>query len=271
MQRGKGKPFLEVLASALNEDYRFPILEIFIFLYALGTFTFASFAGALSTMRASHEAVAYSLTSSVLGVPLFMFFVLVLKNLAFGFGSDIEKGVIQTYLSYPLKKHHILSAKLLSAIGLALIILLGVQISALYLLAPDVVADFFGTVLLTYAANISPVLLISGIILWATLLIKRGGLTVVFGIIFYFVFSVASSVAMIVAFATGSPTPLKVISLFYPSTVLGRFYNVTFYPGMREVWSPTFLEVVLYIGASYIITAFVFATAYIYFCRRFSV
>jgi len=38
LEKGKGKPFLEVLSSALHEDYRFPILEIFAFLYVLGTF-----------------------------------------------------------------------------------------------------------------------------------------------------------------------------------------------------------------------------------------
>ncbi|MBS7647722.1 MAG: hypothetical protein QXK93_01995 [Candidatus Bathyarchaeia archaeon] len=206
----------------------------------------------------------------MLGTPLFIFLILVFKNLAYGFGSDIEKGVVQTYLSYPLKRHQILSAKLLSAVGLALLLLFGIQIPALYLLAPDVVAGFLNTVLLTYAANLSPVLLISGIILLATLIIRRGGLSLVFGIILYFALSIASSMAMFMAFATRSPTSLKVIALFYPSTVLSRFYQMQFFPGMEEVWAPTFLEVALYIGASYAITAFVFTMAYIYFCRRFS-
>jgi len=270
VQKGKGKPFLEVLASAINEDYRFPILEIFVFLYALGTFALASFAGILSTMGTSGEAVAYSLTTSVLGTPLFVFLILVFKNPAYGFGSDIEKGVIQTYLSYPLKRHQILSAKLLSAIGLSLLILLSIQVSALYLLAPDIVANFFGTVMLTYAASLSPVLFVSGIILLATLFIRRGGLSLVFGIVLYFALSIVSSMATFMAFATKSPVPLKVISLLYPNTVLSLFYRMQFFPGMEQVWAPTFLEVALYIGASYAITAFVFAIAYIYFCRRFS-
>ena len=43
-EMGKGKPLLEVLASALNEDYKFPIIEVFAVLYTLGTFVFANFA-----------------------------------------------------------------------------------------------------------------------------------------------------------------------------------------------------------------------------------
>ena len=267
----RGKPFLEVFASAVHEDYRFPILEIFVFFYALGTFAFASFGSVLSTIGSSEEVVAYSLTSSVLGTPLFVFVILVFKNLAYGLGSDIEKGVIQTYLSYPLKRSRILSAKLLSAIGLSLLILLGIQIPSLYLLAPSIVASHFGAVLLTYAANLSPILFISGIILLATLIVRRGGLALVFGIILYFAFSIASSMLMFTAFATKSPTILQILSVFYPSTALSRYYGMRFYPGGEEFWTPTFKEVALYIGASYLITILTFAIAYIYFCRRFGV
>lgn len=36
----KGRTFLEVLASVLLEDYRFPLLEISFFMYILGSFVF---------------------------------------------------------------------------------------------------------------------------------------------------------------------------------------------------------------------------------------
>jgi hypothetical protein len=271
MQKGKGKPFLEVFASAVHEDYRFPILEIFVFFYALGTFAFASFGAVFSRMGVSGETAAYLVTSSVLGTPLFVFVILVFKNLAYGLGNDIEKGVIQTYLSYPLKRRWILSAKLLSAIGLALLLLLCIQISALYLLAPDVIAPYFGTVLLTYAANLSSIFFISGIILLATLILKRGGLSLVFGIVLYFAFAIASSMFMFVAFATKSPTTIQIISLFYPSVALSRYYGMEYYSGISEVWTPTFSEVTIYIGVSYLIAIFTFAIGYFYFCRRFSV
>lgn len=272
MQKGKGKPFLEVFASALHEDYRFPILEIFVFFYALGTFALASFGTAFSAMGVSEEASAYLVTSSVLGTPLFVFIILVFKNLAYGLGSDIEKGVIQTYFSYPLKRRWILSAKLLSALGLALLLLLCIQISALYLLAPDIIAPNLGTVLLTYAANLSFTLLLSGIILLVTLILRRGGLALVFGIILYFALSIISSIVTFVAYATKSSLTLQIISLFYPSIALSSHYGVIGlgFPGNGEVWTPTFSEVILYTGVSYIIVFSIFAIGYLYFCRRFS-
>nr|NIR86604.1 hypothetical protein [Candidatus Bathyarchaeota archaeon] len=206
---GKGKPFLEVFASALHEDYRFPILEIFAFLYALGTFVFASFGPPMPSRALSGEAIAYNLTASLLGLPLFIFIILIFKNIAYGLGSDLEKGIIQTYFSYPLKRRGILTAKLLSALGIALILFLTIQISALHVLAPDIVSPHLGTVLLTYAANLSYPLLIASIILLATLILRRGGLTVVIGIVLYFAMSIISSVATFVAFATESALALQ--------------------------------------------------------------
>jgi len=263
MRKGKGRPFLEVFASALHEDYRFPILEIFAFLYALGTFVFASFVSAGVT----GELVAYNLTISLLTMPLVIFIILIFKNIAYGLGSDIEKGIIQTLFSYPLKRRWVLSAKLLSALGFAVLLFLGIQVSALYVLASDVVAPYLGTVLLTDAASLSYPFLIAGIILLVTLILKRGGLALVLGIILYFALVIIQSLATFVAFATNSPLILQVLSVVSPSVALGMYYQ-TYVPFGGALWTPTFSEVLLYVGASYITVAFIFLLAYLYFCRR---
>jgi ABC-type transport system involved in multi-copper enzyme maturation permease subunit len=267
----KGKPFLEVFASALHEDYRFPILEVFAFLYALGTFFFASFGPPMPSQALSGEAVAYNLTASILGVglslSLFIFIILIFKNIAYGLGSDLEKGIIQTYFSYPLKRRGILTAKLLSALGIALILFLTIQILALYVLAPDIVLPYLGTVLLTYAANLSYPLLVAGIILLATLILRRGGLTLVIGIVLYFAMGIMSGIAAFVAFATESPLALQIVSVISPNVVLAQYYPTYMRYG-GELWTPTFSEVLLYIGASYVIVAFLFFLGYLYFSRR---
>jgi len=268
VKKEKGKPFLEVFASALHEDYRFPILEIFAFLYALGTFVFASFTS-LTSLGATGELMAYSVVSSLLGMPLFIFIILIFKNIAYGLGSDIEKGIIQTFFSYPLKRRWILSAKLLSALGVALLLFLSIQISALYLLAPDVVAPYLGTVLLTYAASLSFPLQVAGIMLLITLVLRKGGLALVLGIVLYFALGIIQSLAMFVAFATKSPLMLQILSVLSPNVVLGRYYQ-TFMPfGSSEFWIPTFTEVLVYIVASYVIVVALFFAAYFYFSRRF--
>jgi len=263
---GKGKPFLEVFASALHEDYRFPILEIFAFLYVLGTFVFASFGSSMGLQAVSNESIAFTLTVSLLGLPLFIFLILIFKNVAYGLGSDLEKGVIQTYFSYPLKRRGILTAKLLSALGIALILFLAIQISALYVLAPDIVSPYLGTVLLTYAANLSFPFLIAGIMLLVTLALRRGGLALIIGIVLYFAMSIISSIVMFISYATDSPLALQIISVISPNTVLAQYYS--YGPFGSELWTPTFSEVLLYIGASYVIVAFLFFLGYLYFSRR---
>lgn len=270
---GKGRPFLEVFSSALHEDYRFPILEIFAFLYTLGTFVFASFGPALSPQYLSSEAVAYTLTASLLGLPLFIFIILIFKNVAYGLGSDLEKGIIQTYFSYPLKRYRILTAKLLSALGIALILFLSIQISALYILAPDIVSQYLGTVLLTYAATLSSSFLIAGIVLLVTLALKRGGLALVIGIVLFFGMSIIGNITMFVASSTGSPLALQIMSVISPNFVLSRYYYMTqpYVPLPSDLWIPTLSEVLLYTGASYVVVAFLFFLGYLYFTRRLGI
>ncbi|MEA2090293.1 MAG: ABC transporter permease subunit [Thermoproteota archaeon] len=266
---GKGKPFLELFASALHEDYRVPILETFAFLYTLGTFVVPSMGGAFPSAT-SGEAAAFDLVTSMTGLPLFIFFILMLKNLAYGLGTDLEKGVLQTLLSYPVKRYAILTAKLLSALGVALLLFLGIQMSAFYILAPDIILPYFSTVLLTYAASLSYSLLIAGIMLLVTLVLKRGGLALVLGIVLYFLFGILSGLTMFLAFALESPLPLQILSVLSPSVALHAYYHPAFMPFGGELWSPSFWEALAYVGTGYVTVIFLFLLGYFYFDRRLS-
>jgi ABC-type transport system involved in multi-copper enzyme maturation permease subunit len=266
LKREKGKPFLEIFASALNEDYRFPILEIFAFLYTLGTFAFASLVSSLTQSLGQGDAVAYTLTSSLLGFPLFIFVILILKNIAYGIGNDIEKGIVQTYLSYPLKRRTILTAKLLSALGAGLLLFLSIQLMGLFFLAPDIVGPYIGTVLLTYAASLSYPFLIAGIILLIALFLRRGGIALVVGIVLYFAATIVQSILMFLVYATNSWIGIQILSVISPSTALARYYQLFGIP--TGAWQPSFAEVLSYVGGSYVIVACVFVLAYLYFSRR---
>jgi len=265
---GKGKPFLEVLSSAIHEDYRFPFLELFAFLYALGTFVLANFTISISSQVTTNEAVAYTVTTSLISGSLIVFILLILKNVAYGLGSDLEKGIIQTYFSYPLKRWKILTAKLLSALGVSLLLFLGIQISALYILAPDIVLPHLGTIILTYAANMSYPLLIAAIMLLMTLKLRRGGIGLVIGIVLYFAMSIISGIAFIVAYATESALPLQIISVISPSMALQYYYGGGVSGIFSVTWTPTLSETLLYTGGSYMIVASLFVIGYIYFSRR---
>jgi len=267
---GKGKPFLEIFASVLHEDYRFPVLEIFAFLYTLGPFVFGTVTRYF--VPTFDESIAYILTSSLLGMPPFMFLfilvVLVFKNIAFGLGSDLEKGIFQSYLSYPLKRWRILTAKLLSALGIPLILFLSIQITALYIIDPDVISTYLSTVLLTYSAYLSPILLATGIMILVALVLRRGGLALVIGIVLYFAISIIPLYARgVVAYAVNSPLFLQIVSVVTPNFVLEQYYTAGT-SWLDVLWTPVFSEVLIVMGISYAIIAFLFFLGYYYFARR---
>jgi len=262
----KGRPFLEVFSAAMKENYRFPILEIFAFLYAFGTFIFA---GLGATVAQSSEIFAHGLVNTLTGIPVFILLILIWANVAYGLGSDIEKGTIQTVLSYPLKRRTVLTAKLLSALGVSLLLFLGIQLFALFLLTPEITREYFGTIALTYAANLSSSLLMAGIVLLIALVLKRGGLALVVGIVLYFALSIISSMVMFLVW-TGTDLPFKAFALIYPNMALGRYYSgLESSPfGVSGLWTPSFSEALSYIGASYVIVALIFLLCYVYFDRR---
>jgi len=268
---GKGRPFLEVFTYALDEDYRLPILEVFAFLFALGTFVFVDFAGVYDR---TGETFAYSLVSTLCGFPLlFIFVVLILKNVAYGLGSDFDRGVMQTFFLYPLKRRRILTARLLSGLGIAVLLFLGIQVFALFLLAPDIMATYSGTVFLAYAANLcSPALLLAGLVLLLTLQLKRGGLALIIGVVLFFAGLIVSGFVGSIAYGTGSDLSLKIWAVINPNSALQAYY---YHAGTSlfasESWVPSFSEVLLYLGAGYLLVAAIFIVGYIYFDRRLEI
>ncbi len=270
----RGGPFLEILASALNEDYRFPILEVFAFLFALSTFAQARFGlsglGGTSVTGVTGDSTAFSLVFAVAGGTIMVFFILILKNISYGLGGDLEKGIIQTLLSYPLTRSRILTAKLLSAFGMAFLLTFGTMISSLYVLAPGIVGPHLGIVLLASITITSYVLTISAIVLLATMLLRRGGVALILGVVLFFGFTIVQVIVSSVADATRSSLLLQVLSVVYPVTALEKYYGTGL--GLSGVnlgyWTPSFNEVLGYVAASYVIVSVLLSLAYFYFSRR---
>lgn len=262
----KGRPFLEIFASAAYEDYRFPILEIFAFLFVLGQFAFANLN--VTSSMTSEELMIYWLVSSAMGIPLFIFLILIFKNIAYGLGGDLEKGTIQTYLSYPLSRKKILTAKLLSAIGIAVLLFFGIQIAALVIQAPAMILPNIGIILLLYAANFGYVLLLTSIILLFALFIKKGGAALIVGLAIYFAIGIATSIVLLFASISGSSSLLQAVALLNPATALSAHYG--YIPG-NIVWSPSLNEATYYVVGNYVITAILFFLVYYYFSRRLSI
>lgn len=260
----KGKPFLEVFASAVHQDYKFPILELFAFLYALGTFA----SGVAGISFTSDEALVFMLISNLMSIPLFIFLVLVFKNIAYGLSGDLEKGTIQTSLSYPLKRRNILTAKLLSALGVSFLLFFGIQLTALVIIAPGAILPNIGIVLLTYIANFGYVLFLTAIILLVAMYIKRRIIGLIVGIAVYFALGIITSVISFEASVTGSATLLQIIALLNPSTALTAHFG--FIPAGIS-WVPTLTEASFYMIGNYVIIASLFFLAYYYFSRRLNI
>lgn len=264
----KSKPFLEIFALALHENYRFPILEVLAFLFTLSTFAFASFEG--FRMGAPEKYLAFRTVNSLMGLPLFILVMLLLKNVAYGVGNDLEKGTIQTILAYPLKRRSILTAKLLSAVGIAVLLFLSIQINVLFILAPDMMAVNLTTILLTYLANLSFAFFMASVTLLMTLTLKKGSLALVIGIVLFFLFGVLTNLVSFLSQAIDSPLPIQLYSLITPSFALDNYYT-SVQLHAHVFWAPSFSEVLLYIGAGYGVTAFLFFLTYLFFCRRLNI
>jgi ABC-type transport system involved in multi-copper enzyme maturation permease subunit len=220
VNRTKSRPFLEVLSSTLHEDYRFPLLEVFVLVYAFGTFVLTN----ISITATSLSNAAFQTVGSALNIPIFVFTILLVKNLAFGLGNDIEKGIIQTYFAYPLKRSRILTAKLLSAIGLSILILMSIQILSLTIIAPGIVISQIGMVLLSYAAYLSYPLIVAGVLLLVALITKKGSIALIVGIMSFFgVYILTNIVSSLFSYWNSI---LGVISCINPSIALNYFFQI---------------------------------------------
>ena len=182
---------------------------------------------------------------------------------------------MQTLFSYPLKRRYILTARLLSGLGTALLLFFGIQIFGLFLLAPDVIRTYPSTVFLTYAAYLcSPVLLLAGLVLFFTLRLKRGGLALVIGVVLFFTGLIVSGFVTSIAYGTGSDLSLKIWAVINPNSALQTYYYHMGPPSFliaEETWVPSFSEVLLYLGAGYLIVAVLFVVGYVYFDRRLEI
>jgi hypothetical protein len=71
-----------------------------------------------------------------------------------------------------------------------------------------------------------------------------------------------------VAYATNSILGLQIISVLSPNVALGTYYRILESSPLGQPWTPSFTEVLGYVGASYAIVVLVFLLGYAYFTRR---
>jgi hypothetical protein len=160
-----------------------------------------------------------------------------------------------------------LTAKLLSAIGVALLLLLGIQILGLTVVATEIILKGAHIVILTYVASLGYPLLLSAIILFVALWVKKGGLALVLGIVMSFAFSVVQGIALIIAMFNHTAVPLQILAIINPSVALQYHYSPALSIG-GVVWGPSLVEVAADVCACYSLVALALIFCYYYFSRR---
>jgi len=283
---GKAKSFLEVFISSLNEDFRFPILEIFFSIHIIVIFillyniTGGGPGGQVGRFYqilqvGSIEEVQSAIVSSFTGVSTFafqmpIFGMLILKNIAYSFGNDLERGTVQNLLSYPLKRRWLLTAKLLSSIGVVYLLSLGISILELYVIVPNVVSQNLAFIFATFLSSLSFPLFVASLVLLLTLVLKRGSIALFAGIGLFFASVFIVIFLMFASISSGAPLdiPIKIACFIFPGLALQAFYSLD---PMYSLVKPIIGDPLLYIGAGYALAILVLALAYFYFERRLQI
>ena len=281
VKMSKKQAFMEVLAISLSEDCRFPVLEVFTFLYVVATIffsnmNFGSGSVVLFQFILTDEALIFSIIKGLTGFPIFFLLLLITKNIAFGLGNDLERGTMQTFLSYPLSRKMLLTARLVSSVGVEILLFLGIQVCVLYIMAPYLVSTYITTIILSYVAALCFPLFITGVALMLSLVLKKGSWGLIIGIIMQFVMQILTTIASNLNTA-GSEIIVKISSVINPIIALDRYYRSSPQHFVQEyffgsnIWSPSFSEAIYYIGAGFVLVTFIFLAAYLYFDRRLEI
>jgi len=263
-----------MLSIFLRQDYHFPLLEIFAFLFLAGILL-------TSTLPAGYDETY--IASSYFGfgaisLPILVFMILVWKNISLGLGGDLEKGVMQTFLTYPLKRLRILGARLLSSVGVALAVLTLAELVVLLATMPGFAVRQAPTLALSYLAALALPTLITAVVLAVCVFAKSSGLPLVVGLAFYFAAGLFLQFFVGYAVQTENSALLGATYLLNPAVAFQEYYShfscgppsQGFVCGVT--WgTPGLGAAATYLIGSYLISTFLLLVSALWFARRLEV
>jgi len=265
----RGWPTLELLALDLKEAWRFPIPELLAFLYVFFPLLFAPTVRA--AMITGPEARLLMGMNMASGLMSFITFIIILKNIAYGLANEIRKGLLQTYLTYPIGRGRLLALKVFTTVGVpVLYVLLGIWLFALVNL-PELMAEHLGIFLTALAAAVGWVLFLSGLLLLIAILVRRGGPALGLGIGAWFGLSLLRTFLATAGGITGQEAYWHAYYVLSPSTALEDHYRSIYFvhAGPTSPFRPELWQCYAYLASHYALAASFFAAALIYFLRRF--
>jgi len=244
--------------------YRFPLAEIYAALYTffLVVSAIPQFGGVSSLI----VFFAYLYFATIL--PKFITNILIAKNVAYGFAGEIERGLMQTYLTYPIKRLDIFVVKVFTCILVPYFYFIFSLLLASYLLYFEVFEIYGSQVLLLIISVAGPCILFGAIITAASLFIRRGGASLGLGIAAYFTIAILEMAMLYFAGATRRYEYILALFVLEPYLAFASHYGSTFMPFVH-LPSITFEEAASYLIAHYFLSFIVFAVIAFYFIRRF--
>jgi len=269
-KQGVSKPFSRMFLIFADQDYKFPTPEIFAALLVL-TILLTGSLNSYAIISPSGLAIAYSYAQLVAPITVLVFMIIIVKNVSIGFGGDLEKGTIQTYLGYPLSRNRILMARLLSSVGIALLLLVLIQFTVLFMLAPAFFISNLSMFSLVYLGVIGNALLITSVMLLIVSLTRQGTASVMTGLLLYLLFGFLPGMLTSYFSFNDSYAGLVAALIFNPVGSFQPYYWTANNTRHVLLWAPSFWNVVSVIATNYALTAIVTGFCFLYFSRRLEV
>ncbi|RLI07611.1 hypothetical protein DRO32_03600 [Candidatus Bathyarchaeota archaeon] len=265
---GRRWPALEILAIDLKEAYRFPIPELLAFLYAFFPLTFSPMV--LTLTAGLEEARLLLIMSLSSGMVSFITIVLILKNISYGLANEVRKGLIQTYLTYPVRREALFLVKLVSGILIpAAYVALSIGVFTA-LNFPDLALKHLDVLIVGLLALLADVLLPASLMLLAAVVVRRGGASLAIGIALWFALGVVSSMLLVIGNLTGWENVVHAYYLLSPLEALLVHYGaIGLGPIMPGGGKPELWHCHAYLIGNYAIALAFYSLALIYFVRRF--
>ncbi len=251
---------LNILEISLSSSYRFPLLEGLAFLYIFFPMVFAPL------IRAPYVC---QFVSYAFGLPVFLTQILILVNLAYSVASEIESGLTQTYITYPVKRADFILIKILVGLGVPIMLLALAEAIVTYM-AFSVVGFSLDELFFSILASLGQLVMFALVFLIISLLIKKGGLALGISIALWFILSIAISIFSLFVYFSGIKEFFYLSALLNPTNIVNAYYakGSSVLPGGIVV-EPTFIEMVLVLLGHYAINIVLLAIIIAYFMMRF--
>ena len=266
-EKKPGAAFRELLSLFLYTDNRFPFFEATAFLLVACALLFGQ-------IPSNSDAGAFTFTAgfSGLSITTVIFLVVVLKNLASGFGGEFDKGTMQTLLNYPLGRGRLLLARLTSAVVLVVGLLAIVEFGTAALISPTLVAQHFPMLMSGFLTSLSVPLLIAAVATLLVMVSKSGGVALAVGLTAYFGIVVLSAFLIQWGFSLQNRVAVLVVYLLNPAYSFMQYFGQGAYCGYPCFLSPPSLEAsAVILISNLVITLSIFALGALYFTRRLEV